>query len=35
MQTLEPIQEHLDLYLKMRKLSEDLGMPLPSDGVYS
>ncbi len=34
MNTLEPIQEHLDLYLKMRKLSADLGMPLPSDGVY-
>jgi methylamine--corrinoid protein Co-methyltransferase len=33
--TLEPIPEHLELYLKMRQLSADLGMPLPSDGVYS
>lgn len=35
LETLEPIGEHLDLYLKMRKLSEDLGMPLPCDGVYT
>ncbi len=33
--TLEPIPEHLELYLKMRRLSEELGMPLPSDGVYT
>jgi len=35
METLEPIPEHLELYLKMRQVSKDLGMPLPSDGVYS
>ncbi len=33
--TLEPISEHLDLYLRMRRRSAELGMPLPSDGVYT
>lgn len=35
MKTMTPIDEHKELYLKMRKLSADLGMPLPSDGVFS
>jgi methylamine---corrinoid protein Co-methyltransferase len=35
LETLEPIPEHLELYLRMRRLSEELGMPLPSDGMYS
>lgn len=33
--TMKPIDEHRDLYMEMRKLSADLGMPLPSDGVIS
>ena len=31
--TMTPIDEHRELYLKMRKLSADLGMPLPADGI--
>ncbi|MBS3969572.1 MAG: monomethylamine:corrinoid methyltransferase [Clostridia bacterium] len=34
-QTLEPSKEYLDLYLKMRKYAEDLGVPMPPDGVVS
>lgn len=34
-QTLEPSKEYLDLYLRMRKYAEDLGIPLPPDGIYS
>ncbi len=33
--TMKPIDEHRELYLRMRALSEELGMPLPSDGVLS
>lgn len=34
-QTLEPCQEYLDLYLKMREYAISLGIPLPGDGVVS
>lgn len=33
--TMKPIDEHRELYLKMRALSAELGMPLPGDGVLS
>ena len=33
--TLEPTTEYLELYLSMRKYAEDLGIPLPPDGIYS
>lgn len=34
-QTLEPSEEYLELYLRMRKYAEDLGVPMPADGVVS
>ncbi len=34
-QTLEPSEEYLELYLRMRKYAEELGVPMPSDGVVS
>ncbi|QRN85930.1 monomethylamine:corrinoid methyltransferase [Clostridia bacterium] len=34
MDTMIPIPEHKEMYLRMRKLSAELGMPLPSDGIY-
>ena len=33
--TLTPNQEYVDLYLKMRKYAEDLGIPMPGDGILS
>ena len=33
--TLTPCKEYLDLYLKMRKVAEDYGIPMPGDGIYS
>lgn len=32
-QTLTPIPEYRDMYLKMRKYAESLGIPMPCDGV--
>ncbi|MDO4478115.1 MAG: monomethylamine:corrinoid methyltransferase [Lachnospiraceae bacterium] len=34
-ETLEPIPEYRDQYLKMRKFAEDLGIPMPGDGILS
>ncbi|MEG3067721.1 MAG: monomethylamine:corrinoid methyltransferase [Syntrophaceticus schinkii] len=33
--TLQPTDEYLEMYLKMRKYAIDLGIPMPSDGVVS
>lgn len=33
--TMTPSEEHLEMYLRMRKEAMDLGIPMPSDGVLS
>lgn len=33
--TLEPSEEYLELYLRMRKYAEELGVPMPPDGVVT
>ncbi len=34
-QKVVPNPDYLEFYLKMRKFAEDLGIPMPGDGIYS